>query len=141
MSSSDLTTKPFDVPAVVQSPPLALATYRPEAFRGLPVRYNEWDKLKRLIRRLGVADNNWWKEAAVLFLGTGLGLSLSVAIPELSGTTPTNTMATLIVTAFAFVVGAVCLLAYRSTNNRDRGSADTIVELMDEIEAQFTRHQ
>lgn len=116
-----------------------MATYRPEALATMPIRYHDWDRLKAAIRRLTMGDEMWWKDFAVLFFGSAVGLSLSIVIPAVGGTPPKNQMPVWIGAGVCTIVGVLCALAHRSTNQRDRGSAATILERMDDIDTQFTR--
>jgi hypothetical protein len=131
---------PFDSPGIVQTPEHSrLATYRPEALMGMPMRYHDWERLKRAIRRSMIGGEKWWKEFALLFLGTAIGLALSVVIPSVSGTTPPDQKATW-VSAGIFVFGFVlCVCGHYSTAARDKLTAAGILELMDDVEAQFTK--
>ncbi len=139
MTSTESTKPPFGDPGIFQPPGPALATYRPEALMGMPMRYYEWERLRRAVRRSMIGDENWWKEFAVLFFGAAIGLILSIVIPSVGGTAPTNQMPTWLASAFFVVLGAVCAFAYRSTNVRDKLTASAILELMDDIETQFTK--
>lgn len=99
------------------------------------MRFANWDKLKKLIRRQRAGDPINWKDAAILFYGTFLG-SMPSTLGERAALTWNPTT---VVALVALIIGAICSLAHWSIRQREQGSIDTIMETMDEVEAEFQR--
>jgi hypothetical protein len=124
-----------DEPGIVAAP-FRAAAIRPEAFQGFFMRYANWDRLKRLVRRVDTGDPINWKDVAILFYGTALGSLPSI----LTQHDPLQWTPITVIATGAIILGVVCNAAHWSVRRREHGSLETIMETMDEVEAEFTRH-
>ena len=127
-------------PAVFPAPRATVAALRPEAYQGFFMRFANWDRLKRIVRRAEIGDSITWKDAAILFFGTALG-TVPQLLTELAATGKITLSVSSGVAGMAIIAGGLSLLAYGSVQRRDRASIQNIIETMEDVEAEFVRQQ
>lgn len=121
-------------PAVVQEP-LSLVAIRPQV--GFPMKTTHWNRLKRSLRRLQQGQTNLWKDFGLVFLGGSVGL-LPQLWTDLHPTSGHLEFTFPIVLEFVSVTALViCFLAARSTRTTESASITSVLEEMDDIEADY----